>query len=825
MIQRVDCCLNAMFGMATIILILSATISIAGGSGSDDTALVAMEQTPILIHTLDGMMYAFNPVSGQLMWSHSCDYVVSGDPKLAIPGQDKPNFIPDATNGELFVVFPRQGTLRKVTTTLTELAAGHPRVSEDGLLYIGSKRSSLVVLDMATGQPLNTSNEADDKVRMGSTHGLGPQVVLLARSEYQLIIKDQQTQELLFNMTLATYSSNSIESDFADVAPDSSLAQSTLVAMDNRLTVHSKAHEPWRMGFPSQVVNVFSLDNHGQLVKMSLRRLPAQVDASMLVADSYQIRKTAGRDDGDTSTALTMIDEDADVLHEPYLTPSQLCSVDGDTDECHSSNALVVASDDPYELYVDDDESIAADFSSVLTPLLVTTVSLVTAVMAVLVTAFIMRQQTPPQPSPPAEVPLLPPTLIKDDPPASQPQFPKRLNKLEMYETVLGRGSHGTVVYKGSFESHPVAVKRVLKAYDDIAMREVKILRNSDRHPNVIRYYCLEEDANFLYIGLELCIATLTELIDGPKVTTGGTHLGAMADGEKLASMSRHAISRSILDGLAFLHKLEIIHRDIKPQNVLITADYNIVISDLGLGRLVDAAHNSTTSTGTLGWLAPEVIQDSKTASYASDAFSVGCVIHYVCLGLHPFGQYYERDSNIRKGSPNLTAVKDSRLRHLVSKLIQRDADRRPSIAQALNHPWFWDGNKTLSFLLAVSDRLEKEDRNHAYVTALEAGSARLFGSDWRTHLSEQLLVDLRRFRKYDWTSVLDLLRALRNKKHHYQELDASLKAEFGDTADTFLRYFTSRIPGLVMHIYQAVQKSGLSNETAFHNMYFSAST
>lgn len=62
---------------------------------------------------------------------------------------------------------------------------------------------------------------------------------------------------------------------------------------------------------------------------------------------------------------------------------------------------------------------------------------------------------------------------------------------------------------RGEFEHRPVAVKRLLPECFVAGEREVHILRESDYHPNVVRYYCTEQDKQFRYIALELCAATL----------------------------------------------------------------------------------------------------------------------------------------------------------------------------------------------------------------------------------------------------------------------------------------------------------------------------
>merc|ERR1712061_135762 len=80
---------------------------------------------------------------------------------------------------------------------------------------------------------------------------------------------------------------------------------------------------------------------------------------------------------------------------------------------------------------------------------------------------------------------------------------------------VLGKGCEGTFVYKGRFDGREVAVKRVLAACFSIADREVELLRESDEHQNVVRYFCMEQCRQFRYIALELCVATLQDYVEG----------------------------------------------------------------------------------------------------------------------------------------------------------------------------------------------------------------------------------------------------------------------------------------------------------------------
>lgn len=76
-------------------------------------------------------------------------------------------------------------------------------------------------------------------------------------------------------------------------------------------------------------------------------------------------------------------------------------------------------------------------------------------------------------------------------------------------------GIHFHHLFRGEFDSRRVAVKRLLPECFTFADREVTLLRESDAHPNVIRYYCMERCRMFCYIALELCQATLSEYIHG----------------------------------------------------------------------------------------------------------------------------------------------------------------------------------------------------------------------------------------------------------------------------------------------------------------------
>ena len=89
----------------------------------------------------------------------------------------------------------------------------------------------------------------------------------------------------------------------------------------------------------------------------------------------------------------------------------------------------------------------------------------------------------------------------------------RRVGKLVVSNTEIAKGSNGTVVLEGIYEGRHVAVKRLVQAHHDIAFKEIQNLIASDRHPNIVRWYGVECDQDFVYLSLERCTCSLDDLI------------------------------------------------------------------------------------------------------------------------------------------------------------------------------------------------------------------------------------------------------------------------------------------------------------------------
>ncbi|KAI3550583.1 hypothetical protein CSPX01_01633 [Colletotrichum filicis] len=425
-------------------------------------------------------------------------------------------------------------------------------------------------------------------------------------------------------------------------------------------------------------------------------------------------------------------------------------------------------------------------------------------------------------------------------------------------ENQLGTGSNGTLVFAGRFDGREVAVKRMLIQFYDIASQETKLLRESDDHPNVIRYYAQQQRDGFLYIALERCAASLADVIEKPH------HFTRLAQAGK---MDLPGVLYQITNGIHHLHNLRIVHRDLKPQNILVNMGKDgrprLLVSDFGLCKKLEGGQSSFGATtgraaGTSGWRAPELLLDddardtatmessiqsgsgsilvgsdmmsNRRATRSIDIFSLGLVFFYVLTnGSHPFdcGDRYMREVNIRKGNYNLApldALGDFayEAKHLIGSMLDANPKERPTARDVMAHPFFWSAKKRLAFLCDVSDHFEKEPRDPPsdHLVHLEKHAPAITKGDFLRLLPRDFVDSLGKQRKYTGSKLLDLLRALRNKKNHYEDMPDALKRAVGPLPEGYLAFWTVKFPRLLLDCWNVVWTVEWDSTDRFREYY-----
>lgn len=206
---------------------------------------------------------------------------------------------------------------------------------------------------------------------------------------------------------------------------------------------------------------------------------------------------------------------------------------------------------------------------------------------------------------------------------------------------------------------------------------EISILAGLD-HENIIQYYGTDEDEEKLYIFLEL--------------VSHGTLEQAYQNCPFKESQVSH-YTRQILQGLKYLHGCNVIHRDLKCANILVTEFGNIKLADFGLSKFMEDGQSLKPGSRSSLWMAPEVA-NPKSGGYdfRADTWSLGCPVVEMSTGKSP--RYNVRDAlalerAIGKGTgPIIPDSLSQTSKDFIKKCLQPDPNMRPTAAELLAHPF-----------------------------------------------------------------------------------------------------------------------------------------
>lgn len=203
-------------------------------------------------------------------------------------------------------------------------------------------------------------------------------------------------------------------------------------------------------------------------------------------------------------------------------------------------------------------------------------------------------------------------------------------------ERLLGQGGFAWVFVGREADGTPVAVKVLKPRYARDRHFEGRFRNEAEtaaklRHPNIIRIRSVSRAGDHVYFAMDLCADSL-----GARIQREGP----------LAEADIVRIGSDVARGLGFAHEKGVIHRDLKPDNILIHSDGSAVISDFGIARAVSGYVASTGVNMTIGtpqYLSPEQAQ-GRPLDQRVDCYALGVTFYKAATGDVPFssGDWFE---------------------------------------------------------------------------------------------------------------------------------------------------------------------------------------
>uniref|UniRef100_A0A8D2MQP3 Serine/threonine-protein kinase/endoribonuclease IRE1 n=1 Tax=Zonotrichia albicollis TaxID=44394 RepID=A0A8D2MQP3_ZONAL len=775
--------------------------------------------------------HAVSKSTGDIKWT------LKDDPILQVPVYvAEPAFLPDPNDGSLYILGGKNKEgLMKLPFTIPELVQSSPCRGSDGVLYTGKKQDSWFIVDPKSGKKQTTlSTEAWD--------GLCPSSPLLyiGRTQYVITMYDTKSRELRWNATFSEYSAPLCEESYQyKMAHLASSGDGLVVTLDKE-----SGEVLWAQNYGSPVVGIYlwhqdSLRRlpHLNVAMETLRYLTFQSQDIHVLKWSYQSVKDFAATKTHTPPlphpqpqGITLARIDGPTTEDVTMRESGECEIMPSTDVKYPQGSI--ASLPNQWLLIGHHE---------LPPLVHTT----------MLRAFPenLRKTTE------TIIPRAPPSRTVFDHVSGEGCW------VTEGSVLLGVGS-GTGQEGGPKAKCPAVCASCvtspgledgclfsiadaepdLVVVGKVSFNPKDVLGHGAGGTFVFRWVTLlpfSLGATGIVTRQVRVVATDSGTFDSspPSLISSPAVWFQYVESPSFERRGLDPVSvlRQTMSGLAHLHSLSIVHRDLKPCNILISVpnrhgQIRAVISDFGLCKKLQGGRQSFSLRsgipGTEGWIAPEVLQDApkENPTSAVDIFSAGCIFYYVMSGgQHPFGDSLRRQANILAGCYQLSCLQEEAhdklvARELIVAMISAEPQRRPSAPVVLVHPFFWSQEKQLQFFQDVSDRVEKEPVEGPIVSALESGGRAVVRTNWRMHISLPLQMDLRKFRTYKGGSVRDLLRAMRNKKHHYHELPADVQVALGSVPEGFVEYFTSRFPRLLLHTHGAMRLC--AHERTFRSYY-----
>ncbi|KAL4157469.1 hypothetical protein PRNP1_006491 [Phytophthora ramorum] len=265
------------------------------------------------------------------------------------------------------------------------------------------------------------------------------------------------------------------------------------------------------------------------------------------------------------------------------------------------------------------------------------------------------------------------------------------LDKLETC-SIIGRGSSGQVFKARHCESNALyAVKVVTNVFDkprrDQLLTEIRTLYGIESD-HLVGFYGAYFQDHALSLVLEYCaLGSLDQLL--AKLPKGN---------EVVPERVVAAIALQVLTGLGHLKRVRHVHRDIKPQNILVQQDGSVKLTDFGLAReLCSSTSMAQTFVGTFKYMAPERVQN-EPYDYKSDVWSLGLVLIECATQTFPYANarsYIDVvQSIVESPEPRLPEVDTNgkpfsrEFHNFIGQCLKKEPSERASVEELLASPW-----------------------------------------------------------------------------------------------------------------------------------------
>uniref|UniRef100_UPI00358EB2C7 serine/threonine-protein kinase STK11 n=1 Tax=Myxine glutinosa TaxID=7769 RepID=UPI00358EB2C7 len=256
---------------------------------------------------------------------------------------------------------------------------------------------------------------------------------------------------------------------------------------------------------------------------------------------------------------------------------------------------------------------------------------------------------------------------------------------------LLGEGSYGKVKEVLDCETLCRRAVKILKRKklrkipngEANVKKEIQLLKRL-RHMNVIELVDVlyNDEKQKMYMVMEYCVCGIQEMLD------------SVLD-NKFPMYQAHGYFCQLVDGLEYLHSQGIVHKDIKPGNLLLTTDGTLKISDLGVAEALQPFSRDDTcrtSQGSPAFQPPEIANGLDSFSgFKVDIWSSGVTLYNITTGMYPFegDNIYKLFENIGQGEFTIPESCDPLLTDLLKGMLEYQPARRFTIQQIRQHHWF----------------------------------------------------------------------------------------------------------------------------------------